>query len=174
MADRLLSRRPVYKGRAFSVRVDEVAQPSGRQATREIVEHSDSIGVVALDREGNILLERQWRQATGKELLEIPAGGIEDSETPAAAVVREMQEETGYLPRRVEPLGSFYLAPGWATEYMHVFLATDLAPSRLTAEDTDEIRLVPTPPRDIPRLIAEGRLEDAKSIAGLLLYLSRK
>jgi ADP-ribose pyrophosphatase len=174
MADRLLSSRVLFKGHAFNVRRDEVVQPSGRKAAREIVDRANAIAVVALDKDGNILLERQWRQATAKVLLEIPAGGIEPGEEPVGAVSREMQEETGYLPRKIESLGGFYLAPGYSTEYLHVFLATDLVPSRLTAEDTDEIELVPTPPRDILRLIADGTLEDGKSIAGLLLYLSRK
>jgi ADP-ribose pyrophosphatase len=174
VADRLVSRRTLFQGHAFDVRRDEVVQPSGRKAAREIVARANAIAVVALDKDGNILLERQWRQATGKVLLEIPAGGIEPGEEPVGAVAREMQEETGFLPRTIAPLGGFYLAPGYSTEYLHVFLATDLVPSQLTAEDTDEIELVPTPPGDIQRLIADGTLEDAKSIAGLLLYLSRK
>jgi ADP-ribose pyrophosphatase len=172
VGDRLVSRQLLFKGHAFSVFRDEVVQPSGRKAAREIVERANAIAVVALDGDGNILLERQWRQATGKALLEIPAGGIEPGEEPVGAVSREMQEETGYLPRNIEPLGGFYLAPGYSSEYLHVFLATDLVPSQLTAEDTEEIELVPTPPCDIPRLIADGSLEDGKSIAGLLLYLS--
>jgi ADP-ribose pyrophosphatase len=82
-----------------------------------------------------------------------------------------MQEETGFLPRRVEKMGGFFCAPGWATEYLYLFLATDLIPSRLTAEDTDEIELRAVPPEKIEELIRSGAIEDSKSIAGLLMYL---
>ena len=174
MAGKLISRRVLYKGRAFTVRVDEVEQPSGRKTTREIVEHSNAIAVIALDKQGRIILERQFRQAAGKELLEIPAGGIEPGEDPADAVCREMQEETGFLPESVKLLGSFFLAPGYSTEYMYLYLATDLKPSRLTAEDTDEIRLEYVSPEDVPQLIKSGAIDDGKSIAGLLLYLCKK
>ena len=123
--------RTVYRGEVLTVRKDEVTLPSGRSTTREIAEHADAVAVVAVDSQGNIMLEKQFRQAAGKVLLEIPAGAIEPGEDPAEAVRREMQEETGFLPRRVERLGGFYCAPGWATEYLHLYLAADLAPSRL-------------------------------------------
>jgi ADP-ribose pyrophosphatase len=161
----------VYRGEIVNVRKDEVTLPGGRKTVREIAEHSNAVAVVAVDNDGNLLLERQFRQAAGKELLEIPAGGIEPGEEPERAVVREMQEETGFLPRRVEKMGGFFCAPGWATEYLYLFLATDLIPSRLTAEDTDEIELRAVPPEKIEELIRSGAIEDSKSIAGLLMYL---
>jgi ADP-ribose pyrophosphatase len=163
----------VYRGEILKVRKDRVILPSGRATIREIAEHANAIAVVAVDGEGNLLLERQFRQAAGRELLEIPAGGIEPGEEPEDAVVREMQEETGFLPRRVERLGGFFCAPGWATEYLYLFLATDLVPSRQTADDTEEIRLEAVPPHKIGGLIRSGAIEDAKSIAGLLIYLNQ-
>jgi ADP-ribose pyrophosphatase len=161
----------VYHGEILNVRKDEVILPGGRKTVREIAEHSNTVAVVAVDNDGNLLLERQFRQAVGKELLEIPAGGIEPGEEPEKAVVREMQEETGFLPRKVKKMGGFFCAPGWATEYLYLFLATDLVPSRLTAEDTDEIVLKAVPPEKIEELIRSGAIEDSKSIAGLLMYL---
>ena len=89
------------------------------------------------------------------------------------AVRREMQEETGYLPQKVERLGGFYSAPGYCTEYLHLYLATDLTPSHLFAEDTEGIKLVRVPISQVPSLIASGKICDAKSIAGLLTYSSR-
>jgi len=161
----------VYRGDIMTVRRDEVMTDSGRKTIREVAEHADAIAVIAVDRDGNIILERQYRQAAGKELLEIPAGGIEPGEDPAEAVKREMQEETGLLPRRVQRIGGYYSAPGWATEYLYLFLATDLVPSQLTAEDTDEIKLETVPPGKIAELIMNGAIEDSKSVAGLLMYL---
>ena len=172
--EKTISSKLIYEGRAIRVRVDTVAKSGGRQTTREIVEHADCIAVVALDAQNNALLVKQFRKPAEKELLEIPAGGIEAGEDPAAAVQREMREETGYLPQRVERLGGFYSAPGYCSEYLHLYLATDLVPSRLFAEDTDEIEVVRVPLGEIPRLIAEGKICDAKSIAGLLTYLEKR
>jgi ADP-ribose pyrophosphatase len=136
-----------------------------------VVEHSDCIAVVALDEQGRILLVRQFRYAVDKFLLEIPAGGIDPGEEPIDAVHRELQEEIGYLPRKLDGLGGFYATPGYGTEYLHCFLATNLVPARLVAEDTDDIELVCVFPNEIPRLIASGEICDAKSIAALLMFL---
>jgi ADP-ribose pyrophosphatase len=106
-----------------------------------------------------------------KFLLEIPAGGIDPGEEPIDSVRRELQEEIGYFPRKIDKLGGFYAVPGYGTEYLHCFLATDLVPSRLMAEDTDDIELVRIPLDEIPRLIASGEICDGKSIAALLMFL---
>ena len=171
MVEKTLSSQLVYEGRAVKLRIDTVETPTGRETTREIVEHSDCIAVVAIDAENNVLLVKQFRKPVEKELLEIPAGGIDQGEDPEAAVRRELREEIGYMPQRVKRLGGFYSAPGYCTEYLHLYLATDLVPSRLFAEDTEEISLVRVPVAEIPDLIASGRFCDAKSIAGLLTYL---
>jgi ADP-ribose pyrophosphatase len=143
----------------------------GRQTTREIVEHGDCIAVVAIDADNNALLVKQFRKPVEKELLEIPAGGINPGEDPEAAVQRELREETGYLPQKLERLGGFYSAPGYCSEYLYLYLATDLIPSQLFAEDTEEISLVRVSMVQILSLIASGSICDAKSIAGLLTYL---
>jgi ADP-ribose pyrophosphatase len=166
-----LASQLVYQGRAVRLRVDTVRASGGRETTREIVEHSDCIAVIAVDAEDRVLLVKQFRKAVEKELLEIPAGGIDPGESPEAAVSREMREETGYLPRRVERLGGFYSAPGYSTEYLYLFLATDLTPSQLFAEDSEGISLVRVSPEQILELISSGSICDAKSVAGLLTYL---
>lgn len=169
-----LSSQLVYQGRAVRLRIDTIRMPSGRETTREIVEHDDCVAVIAIDADGKVLLVKQFRKAVGKELLEIPAGGIDSGETPEEAVSREMREETGYRPRKVERLGGFYSAPGYATEYLYLYLATDLTPSQLFAEDTEGISLVRVSPEEVPKLISSGSICDAKSIAGLLAYLDYK
>jgi ADP-ribose pyrophosphatase len=153
------------------LRVDTVQMPSGRQTTREVVEHSDCVGIVAIDENDNVLLVKQYRQAIDKELLEIPAGGIDPGEDAEAAMRREMREETGFLPRRVARLGGFYSSPGFCTEYLHLYLALDLVSSPLHAEDTEIIKLVRVPTSQIPELLSSGQICDAKSIVGLLTYL---
>jgi len=169
-----LSSRVVFNGQAVRLRVDNVRLPGGRRSEREIVEHSDCVVIIPIDAEGNLLLVKQFRKAVERELLEIPAGGIDPGEEPGATVCREMHEETGYRPRKIEKLGGFYASPGYCTEYMHLFLARDLVPDGLHAEDTDSIVLVKVSLNQVAELIATGAICDAKSIAGLLLYLSWK
>jgi len=169
--EKKLASQQIYHGRAVSVRVDTVEKASGTKTTREVVEHSDCVAVVPMDEQGNVLLVRQFRHAVGRFLLEIPAGGIDPGEQPVDSVRRELQEEIGYLPRKIDKLGGFYSTPGYGTEYLHCFVATDLVPARLVAEDTDDIELVRVSTDDIPRLIASGEIRDAKSIAALLMFL---
>ena len=166
-----LSSQLIYDGRVVKLRVDSVRLGNGRQATREIVEHSDCIAVVVIDKNNNVLLVKQFRKPVEKELLEIPAGGIDPGEDPVTAVEREMREETGYFPKRVERLGGFYSTPGYCSEYLYLYLATDLIPSRLFAEDTEGIEVIHVPVTEIRELVKQGKIQDAKSIAGLLAFL---
>ena len=172
--EKVLSSELIYEGRAFTVRVDTVRTVDGRKTTRDIVEHSECVAIVAVDPDNKILLVKQYRLPAGKQLLEIPAGGIDGGEEPADAVRREMQEETGYFPQKVENLGGFYSSPGYCTEYLHLYMATELVPGRLVAEDTDSITLVRTNHEEITELIQSGEICDAKSIAGLLAWLNTR
>ncbi len=173
LGEKTLSSQIVYNGRAIRLRVDRVEMPSGRETTREIVEHADCVVIVAIDDSNNVLLVNQFRKPVEKELLELPAGGMEPGEDPVATVRREMREETGYLPQKIEGLGGFYSTPGYGTEYLYLYLATELVPSPLQAEDTESIRLTKVPLSQILSLIDSGTVCDAKSIAGLLIYLNR-
>ena len=174
VGEKTLSSQLVYEGRAVKLRVDTVQMASGRKTTREIVEHSDCVAIIAIDADDNLLLVKQYRKAVGKELLEIPAGGIDPGEDPITAVRRELREETGYLPRKVERLTGFYSAPGYCTEYLHLYLATDLIPSQLHAEDTANISLIRVPVGQISSLIASGSICDAKSLVGLFTFLEHQ
>jgi ADP-ribose pyrophosphatase len=171
ITEKTLKRKYVFEGRLIKVRVDAVATADGHRAEREIVEHPDAVVMVALDKDDNVLLVSQYRAPLGKNLLEIPAGVIEKSENAKATVIREMQEETGYKPEKVEFLTGFYTSPGFSNEYLHLYMVRDLIPSRLEAEDTAGIELVRVPASQINELILSGRIQDAKTIAGLLLFL---
>ncbi len=166
-----LSSQLIYDGRAVKLRVDSVRLDNGRLTTREIVEHSDCIAVVVIDKNDNVLLVKQYRKAVEKEVLEIPAGGIDPGEEPVAAVKRELREETGFLPQRVERIGGFYASPGYSSEFLHLFVASDLTPEKLQAEDTESIKIERVPIPQILELIRTGAINDAKSIAGLLILL---
>ena len=169
--EKTISSQLIYEGRAVKLRVDTVRMPGGRETSREIVEHGACVAIIAVDADDNVLLVNQFRKPVEKELLEIPAGGIEPGEEAVATVRRELREETGCLPRKVERLGGFYSTPGYCSEYLYLYLASDLVPSSLDAEDTEDIELVRVPISQIPGLITSGSICDAKSIAGLLIFL---
>jgi ADP-ribose pyrophosphatase len=164
--ERVLQSQHVYRGRAIHIRVDSVVKPNGNKTTREVVEHVDCVVVLPVDSKGNILLVRQYRHAVDRELLELPAGSIDPGETPEQAATRELREETGYRPGKLEGMGGFYAAPGYCTEYLHFFRASQLEVSPLTAEDTDEIEVAAISPADVPGLVKSGKICDAKTIAG--------
>ncbi len=163
--------RTAYAGNIVNLRVDTVRMPTGRLATREIAEHSDCVCVVPVDREGNVLMVRQYRKPAETDLLEVPAGGIEEGESPEEAALRELQEEIGHTAEKLELLSGFWVAPGWSTEYMYAYLATGLAPAKLAGDDDENIDVVTVPLNEAVELIEEGEIRDAKSIASLLLAL---
>jgi amino-acid N-acetyltransferase len=161
---RTIASQQIFDGRAIKLRIDTVLTSAGRKTSREIVEHADCIVAVPLDKDNNVLLVKQYREAVDKYLLEAPAGGIEKNEKPADAVKRELQEEIGFLPENVQELGGFYASPGYCTEYLYMFLATGLKPRQLIAEDTEEIQVEKVPLSKVPELIASGEICDAKTI----------
>ncbi len=169
--EKTLSSETIFEGRILKLRVDTIQRVDGRQSTREVIEHAPCIAVIAVDADDNVLLVKQFRKALEKELLEIPAGGIDAGEDPEAAVMREMQEETGFRPQRLERLGGLYSSPGFCNEYLYLYLATDLIPSQLYAEDTAGIEVVRVPVAQITDLVTSGRIEDSKTIAGLLFFI---
>ena len=171
MSEETLSTEVIYEGRILKLRVDTVKTADGRESTREIVEHDACIAVVAVDADDNILLVKQYRRPVDKELLEIPAGGIDKGEDPEATVIREMREETGFRPQKVTRLGGFYTTPGFCDEYLYLYLAEDLTPDPLYAEDTPAIEVVRVPVTQVLELVNSGKIEDGKTIVGLLYYL---
>ena len=163
--------KDIYQGRIIKLRVDTVQLPSGRTTTREIVEHEDAVCVVPIDENNNVLMVRQYRKAAQLNLLEVPAGGVEADETPDETVLRELQEEVSVTSGSLRRLSGFWVSPGWATEFMHAYLATDLTPASLPADDDEYISVERVPLDSIPGLIESGEIQDSKSIASLLLAL---
>ncbi len=169
----LLNSQLEYSGRAFSIRRDTLRLPDGRETKFDIVEHVGSVVLVPLDEAGNVLFVRQYRHAAGLDLLELPAGTLDEGEAPEECARREIREETGMAARKIERLGGFHLAPGYSTEYMNVFLATDLLPDPLPA-DADEFLSVEHLPLSEALARAErGEIPDAKTLAALLLARPR-
>ncbi|KAF5432448.1 ADP-ribose pyrophosphatase [Candidatus Methanophagaceae archaeon] len=171
MQERTVESKQIYEGRRVKLHVDRVVLTGGRETTREVVDHPDCVAIIAVDAENNVMLVRQFRYALARELLEIPAGVIEPGEEPIHSAFRELEEETGYTAAKMERLGGFYSSPGCFTEYLHLFLATELEPGNKTVQEDEIIEVVPVPLEQVHNLITSGELQDAKSIAGLLLAL---
>ncbi len=161
--------RVEFRGRILGVRVDKVRLPDGRITTREIAEHGASVCIVPVDPQGNVLLVRQYRKPIEDQLLEVPAGGIEPGESPLEAAMRELQEEVGFAAKEIQPLSGFWVSPGWCTEFMHAYLATQLEPASLPADYDENLAVVQVPLDEVDGLIRSGEIKDAKSIASLLL-----
>jgi ADP-ribose pyrophosphatase len=168
MLPKVLKSETLYRGRAFNLRVDEVEYGPGRSTKLEIVEHTGAVTMLPLDQANHVWFIRQYRHAVGDFLLELPAGTLDPGEDPAVGAARELQEEIGMQPGRLERLLGFWLAPGYSTEFMHVFLATDLTPSRLAQDEDEVIHVEKVPLARAVALAQSGELRDSKSLVSIL------
>ena len=160
---------PVFQGRAFKIRRDSLKTPDGRETKYEIVEHNGSVIIIPIDEQGNLLFVRQYRHAAGMDLLELPAGTREGNEPHEACAAREIREETGMAAAKLERIGNFYLAPGYSTEYMAVFLATELTHNPLEADADEFLELEKIPINKAIAMAEKGEMPDAKTLAALFL-----
>jgi len=174
MDSHVVSDQTVYEGPICRVHKVGLKMDTGEVVPRDLIEFADAVVVVPVRPDGAIVLIRNQRFAVGEELLELPAGKIEPGEAPSACAARELTEETGYTAGRLEPLGGFYSCPGAATEYLHVFLAADLAAGAQRPEAHERIRVEPTSPETMAAMVRSGRLHDAKSIAAWALWRLRE
>ena len=172
MSFELLKSEILLKGRAFTIRRDYLKTPDNRETKFDIIEHGGSVVIIPVDENGNVLLVRQYRHAASMDLLELPAGTLDDGEPPEVCAAREIREETGMAAGKFVELGSFYLAPGYSTEYMHVFLATDLSEDPLEADDDEFLSVESVPLAEAIRMAERGEMPDAKSLAALLMARS--
>ena len=166
----LINSIKTYSGRLFDVQLDELEMPGGVIARREIIRHPGAVAMVPVDAYGRLVLVTQYRHAAGRRLLEIPAGTLEPGEDPRDCAIRECQEEIGMLPGHVVPMGGLFVAPGYTTEYIHLFVCTDLEESILDADEDEDLEVEPTSLEDALKLIEMGEICDAKSIVGILRY----
>jgi len=158
----------VYAGNLFKVYRDRVRLPNGRLTTREIVRHPGSVGIIPRQADGRIVLVRQYRYVTGRELWEIPAGTLDKpGEEIQAAARRELAEEAGLKAARWTMLGSAYLMPGYCDERMTFYLAEDLSPTQAHAELDESFKVNPFDQHDLQVLNSTGELQDAKTLLGL-------
>ena len=165
----LLNSEIIFKGRVFTIRRDNLRTPDGRTTKFDIVEHHGSVVILPVDGDGNLLLVRQYRHAAVDNLLELPAGTLDLGEDPAHCAAREVREETGMGAGKLEELGKFYLAPGYSTELMTVFLATELRVDPLDSDVDEFLEVEKIPLAEALSLAETGQMPDAKTLAALLL-----
>jgi ADP-ribose pyrophosphatase len=162
-----VTRRLAYRGRSIEVWAEDVELPGGRRAHLDIVRHPGAAAVVPFESESEVLLIRQYRHAAGGTIWEVPAGKL-DGQSPEACAARELEEEAGRRPGRLEPLGRIWTTPGFTDEVIHLFAAFDLTPVPRRPEDDEVIEVVPLPFGEALDLVWRGELADAKSALALL------
>lgn len=169
-----ISDEAIYEGRVVNLHIKQVRLPNGQSAKREIILHSGAVAVVPLLPDGQVMLVRQYRKAADRVLLEVPAGTLDHhGEAPEAAAIRELREEIGYRANQLTSLGGIFVAPGYSTEYIHLYLAQDLVHDPLAADSDEFIHTVTMPLTEALAKIMNGEIEDAKTISSLLITAHR-
>jgi ADP-ribose pyrophosphatase len=168
---RMLSSRVAYKGGHIEVREDHLIEPAGHECSREIVVHPGAVCIVARPTPDEVILIRQYRHAAGRELLEIPAGTLNEGEDPRECAIRELEEEAGFRAATMTERARFWTTPGFTTEFMYLYEATDLTKTQINPDEDEVIEVDIVRAAEALRMVDDGRVQDAKSILGLLRVL---
>jgi 8-oxo-dGTP pyrophosphatase MutT (NUDIX family) len=166
---KVVSSTDEYRGKNFQIKRVSIRWPNGKISLLDILEHPGSAVIIPISDDGKIHFVRQYRHATGKDVLELPAGTRDPNETFEACAEREIREETGMEAGRLQKVGEFYLAPGYSSEFTEVFLATDLKENPLDADEDEFLQVARIPVRKADEMFQSGKMLDAKSLAAWLL-----
>jgi ADP-ribose pyrophosphatase len=169
---RILNSKMIYQGKVFGVRRDEVAEPNGLRATREVITHPGSVVVLPVLEDGRIVMIRQYRHATRQYLWELVAGRIDGGEAVKKAAARELLEETGYRAKRYSVFLDVFPTPGFLEERMYIVLAEGLTEGKAQPEEDEKIQVRVFVAKELKQMMQRGRIRDAKTIAGLLYYFT--
>jgi ADP-ribose pyrophosphatase len=165
----ILHRKLIYQGRAFNVQKVLMGLPDGRQQEYDLVSHRGAVTLVPVDQDGNIWFVRQFRLGAMQELLELPAGVMEENEAPELSAAREIREEIGMAAKELRELGQFYMAAGYSSEYMYVYLATGLYPAPLEQDADEFLRVEAIPVKQVYEMVHANQIHDGKTLSALLL-----
>ena len=168
-----LSSKRVYDGALVKLDVDEVEEPGGVRATREVIRHHGSVAALPVNEDGSLILVRQFRYAVGESLWELPAGKLDGDEKPEDGIQRELREEIGHRAERLEKIAFFYTTPGFCDEAMHLFRATGLRPDKADADEDERIEVGTFTLDEARAMIARGELREGKTLVAILLELQR-
>ncbi len=169
MNAKIIGRKTVYQGNLFDVQRLNLEFTHGKSHNYELVQHHDSVTIIPIDLQGYIWFVTQYRVGSEKELLELPAGVIDDGESPEVCAQREIREEIGMAAREMKFLGSYYIAPGYCTEINHAFLMKDLYTAPLQSDEDEFLNISKIPIKEAYDMANKRKIEDAKSLAALLL-----
>lgn len=169
MREKTLSQEYHFKGHIMAARLDQVELPNGHTAAREVCEHLGGVGVLPIDKDGNIILVRQYRYPYDEIMLEIPAGKLDhgDDEDAADCGLRELKEETGCTAGRIVPLGCIYPSPGFLTEVVHLFAALDLTDGEMQPDENEFVEVVRLPIAEVEEMAERNEIRDAKTLVAL-------
>ena len=168
---RVVSRQSVYRGKVLSLEVDDVVEPGGVRARREVVRHPGSVAVLAHRDDGTVILVRQYRYPVDDSLWELPAGRLDPGETPDEAAQRELREEIGHRARDLRKVAFFYTTPGFCDEAMHLFRATGLEPDAAKGDEDERIEVRAFPLAELEAMIGSGEIREGKTLVAILLEL---
>ena len=168
MKEEILSTETIFDGRIVHLKVHTVRLPDGNESKREIIYHQGAVAIVAIDEQQQVLLVKQFRLGVGDVTYEIPAGLLEANEDPLNAISRELREETGYRPLNIEEIGGIYVAPGYTTEYIHLYYADSYEYAPLKQDDDEFVEAIRIPLFDALKMIDDGIIIEGKSVVALL------
>lgn len=161
----------IYKGKILNLRIDTVELPDKKYSKREIVEHPGSVGIIPVTEEGELILVKQYRKAVESSLLEIPAGKLEVNEEPKETALRELKEETGITPKKLEYISEFYTSPGFSNEKIYLFIATGLSEGIAELDDGEYIEISKVKLDELSKMIKKGEIVDSKTIIGVYMAI---
>lgn len=167
--EKTIEQEYIYKGKIINLRKDKIEQHDGKQFLREIVEHNGGVGIVAIDDEGNIILVSQYRKPFEEVLVEIPAGKIEKGEDPYLCAVRELEEETGFIPLKLELMTVLYPSPGFLTEKLHIYFCKDMIKGKINFDEGENLTSKHVKYEEALKQVYSGEIKDAKTVVGILM-----
>lgn len=174
MSEERLSSEVIYDGRVVKLRKDSVKLPNGKTSYREVVEHKAAVVILAENDAGEVMLIDQYRYPVQEEIIELPAGLVEPGEDLAEAAIRELREETGLKPGKLEHIAEVWSSPGFTDELFEIYHAAELEHSPLQADDDEFITARFRSETEIRELVASGKIKDAKTLLGIYWWLHRK
>ena len=168
LSEKTINSQAVFEGKIIKVKVDTVELPDGKTATREIVEHPGGVAVVALDKNNEVYMVRQYRKPFDKVCFEVPAGKLDNGEEPLSCGIRELEEETGMKANNFTYLGKFMLSPGFCHELIHIYLATGLYEGKINPDEGEFLEIEKYKLSDLVDMVMSNKIEDAKTVIAIL------